>query len=234
MSLLPSPTPLHDAAGKLIGGVNMLVDITDCKQAELRQQFLINELNHRLKNTLTTVQAIAAQTFRGAANDPALLEAFEALLIALSNAHTILTESYSGGADIRDVVVRAVAPHAGSERIKVHGPSIRLSPKAALAIAMGMHELATNAVKYGALSNGPGQVAITWSIEEPAPGNLNLLWTESGGPPVERPAHKGVGSRLIERNLAHDLDGLARIDYRPDGLSTITSPLEPVAGGRST
>ena len=201
------------------------------KQAELHQQSLINELNHRVKNTLTTVQAIAAQTFRCSTTAPNLLEGFEARLIALSNAHTILTQSNWEGADIRDVVARAVQPHAGSERIRVHGPSIRLSPKAALAIAMGMHELATNAVKYGALSNETGQVAVTWSIEGAKPGALKLVWSESGGPPVGKPEHKGFGSRSIERNLAHDLDGQARINYRADGVvCTITSPLQPAGG----
>lgn len=220
----------NDTCVRVIGTA---IDITARKQAELHQQLLVNELDHRVKNTLATVQAIAAQTFRGTETDPTLREAFEARLIALSNAHSILTKSNWEGAEIGDVVQRSVEPHAGPERIQVHGPSIWLSPKAALAIALGMHELATNAAKYGALSNGTGQVAVTWSVDGPQPGTLNLQWAESGGPPVKKPTRKGFGSRLIERNLAHDLDGPSRIDYRPEGvICTITSPLGS-AGGRT-
>ena len=218
----------NDTCVRVIGTA---IDITARKQAELHQQLLVNELNHRVKNTLATVQAIAAQTFRGTETDPTLREAFEARLIALSNAHSILTKSNWEGAEIGDVVQRSVEPHAGPERIQVHGPSIWLSPKAALAIALGMHELATNAAKYGALSNGTGQVAVTWSVDGPQPGTLNLQWAESGGPPVKKPTRKGFGSRLIERNLAHDLDGPSRIDYRPEGvICTITSPLGSAGG----
>lgn len=231
VSLLPFPTPLYDAAGNLTGVVVMLVDISDRKQAELHQQLLVNELNHRVKNTLAAVQAIAAQTFRGSGTEPKLQEAFEARLIALSNAHSILTQANWQSAEIGDVVRRTVEPHAGSERMRVHGPPIKLVPKAAIALAMGLNELATNAVKYGALSNGTGQVAITWSVDGPRPGTLNLQWSESGGPRVEMPSRRGFGSRLIERNLAHDLEGTVRIEYHPDGVvCRVTGPLEFTGG----
>ena len=228
---LSRAVPIRDAIGNVVRWFGTNTDVTALRDAEGRQELLVNELNHRVKNTLATVQAIAAQTFRGTETDPTLREAFEARLIALSNAHSILTKSNWEGAEIGDVVQRSVEPHAGPERIQVHGPSIWLSPKAALAIALGMHELATNAAKYGALSNGTGQVAVTWSVDGPQPGTLNLQWAESGGPPVKKPTRKGFGSRLIERNLAHDLDGPSRIDYRPEGvICTITSPLESRGG----
>lgn len=128
-------------------------------------------------------------------------------------------------------MARTLEPHAGPERLSVHGPSIRLAPKAALAIAMGMHELVTNAVKYGALSNGTGQVAVTWSVDEPKPGMFHLQWKERGGPAVEPPSRKGFGSRLIERNLVHDLNGKATIDYQPEGIvCTITGILRTAPG----
>jgi PAS domain S-box-containing protein len=224
---LSRAVPIRDAAGDVVRWFGTNTDVTELRDAEAHQQLLINELNHRVKNTLAMVQAIAAQTFRGAGTVPELQEAFEARLIALANAHSILTQGNWESADIGDVVAQSIEPYAGSDRLQMQGPSIRLSPRLALAIAMGIHELATNAVKYGALSNGTGRVAITWSIDGARPGTLNLQWVESGGPHVNKPTQKGFGSRLIERNLAHDLDGEARIDYRPEGvICTITSPLE--------
>jgi two-component sensor histidine kinase len=206
-------------------------DLIERKDAELRQQLLINELNHRVKNMLATVQAIAAQTFRGEGTDPNARDAFESRLIALANAHNILTEESWEGAEIHDIMARVLEAHAGSERLRVQGPPIRLSPKAALAIAMGLHELATNAVKYGAFSNDTGQVAVTWTVDGPSPGTLHLQWSESGGPAVKPPSRKGFGSRLIERNLAHDLNGQAKIEYRREGIvCTITSILDPRGG----
>jgi two-component sensor histidine kinase/PAS domain-containing protein len=188
---------------------------------------LVDELNHRVKNTLATVQAIAAQTFNGCKADVNAREAFESRLIALSNAHNLLTEKHWAGAEIHDILWRVLEPHAGPERFRVQGPSTRLSPKGALAIAMGLHELATNAVKYGALSNDSGRVSITWSVDGPQPGTLLLQWKEVGGPPVKTPSRKGFGSRLIERGLAHDLNGRAEIEYRPGGVvCSVTSILD--------
>lgn len=246
-------TPLVSRAGRLLGMISthwrvphdptesdvqrldllarQAADLIERKEAELRQQLLINELNHRVKNMLATVQAIAAQTLRGSKIDPNAREAFEARLIALSSAHSILTQESWEGAEIHDIVARVLDPHADSERLRVQGPLIRLSPKAALAIAMGLHELASNAVKYGSLSNGTGQVAVTWAVDGPRPGTLHLQWSESGGPAVKPPSRKGFGSRLIERNLAYDLNGQAKIEYRAEGvLCTVTSVLESAGG----
>lgn len=228
---LSRAVPIRDAAGNVVRWFGTNTDVSDLRDAEARQQLLINELNHRVKNTLATVQAIAAQTLRNANVDSSVRETFESRLVALSNVHNILTQERWETAGIRDIMARTLEPHAGPDRLRVHGPSVRLSPKAALAIAMGMHELVTNAVKYGALSNGTGQVAVTWRVDGPKPGTLHLQWKERGGPTVKPPSRKGFGSRLIERNLEHDLNGKAKIAYQPEGIvCTITSTLGAAFG----
>src|ERR1700730_376398 len=223
--------PIRDEHGRIQHWFGTNTDITQRLKAERQRTILVNELNHRVKNTLATVQAIAAQTLRSANVDPSVQETFESRLVALSNAHSILTEESWETAEIHAVMARTLEPHAGPERLTLHGPSIKLSPKAALAIAMGMHELATNAVKYGALSNGTGQVAVTWRVDGPKPGTLHLQWKERGGPIVTPPSRKGFGSRLIERNLVHDLNGKAKIDYQLEGfVCTITGILGTASG----
>jgi two-component sensor histidine kinase len=130
---------------------------------------------------------------------------------------------------MRRLIAQALMPHAGPDRLRIEGPPIRLVPRSAVAVAMGMHELATNAVKYGSLSNGTGRVDITWSVDRSNPAMVRLEWKESGGPAVAPPKRRGFGSRLIERNLAHDLDGQAKIDFRADGVvCTITSRLQAI------
>jgi PAS domain S-box-containing protein len=215
--------------------IGLMMDISQRRQIEesLRKvseqrKLLIDELNHRVKNTLATVQSIAAQTLRSSDVPQSVRDAFEARLIALANAHNILTQENWEGAAITDIVRQALVPHAQPERFALEGPPIRLSPRKALALTMGLHELATNAIKYGALSNATGNVAVKWTIEGSTPAQLNVKWTESGGPPVSRPTRKGFGSRLIERSLAHDLNGNAQIDFRVEGVvCTITGALEP-------
>jgi PAS domain S-box-containing protein len=202
-------------------------DITSRRRADEQRTLLINELNHRVKNTLATVQAIASQTFSGAKADPVAKEAFEARLIALSNAHSVLTEQSWEAAEMHQIVEQAMLPHADKQRFGIDGPPIRLKPRAAVAIAMGIHELATNAAKYGALTNGTGHVSIRWDVEDSS--RLSLRWQESGGPAVKTPERRGFGSRLIERNLSHDLDGAAKIDYLADGVvCVITGNLQSI------
>lgn len=223
---LSRSVPIRDAVGNVVRWFGTNTDVTELREGEERQQLLINELNHRVKNVLATVQSIAAQTFRAAKLDSSVREKFEARLVALANAHSILAEESWGGAEIHDVLAQTLEPHADPGRLRIQGPPARLSPKAALAISMAMHELATNAAKYGALSNATGRIDVTWTVDAPNPGTLNLRWTETGGPVVSTPTRKGFGSRLIERNLAYDLDGVVKIDYRPQGVvCTIVSPL---------
>jgi PAS domain S-box-containing protein len=203
-------------------------DVTERVQAEQHRTLLINELNHRVKNTLATVQAIAMQTFRGSGADPAVVQRFESRLLALSNAHNILTSGKWEGADLGEIISKTLQPYALSGRMRISGPRLVLSPKAVVALAMGIHELATNAAKYGALSNDSGVISVSW-IVSPS-DTLVLEWKERGGPPVAAPSRKGFGSRLIERSLPHDLDGIVSMDYLPDGLAfKLISPLKALA-----
>lgn len=222
------PTPLYDAAGTLIGAVNMLVDLTHRKQAETRQQMLINELNHRVKNSLAIVQSIAAQSFRG--KDPTnASQWFNARLLALAKAHDILTRENWEGADLRDIVLQGVA-HLQDEReekMRIHGPNVRLSPKTALSLAMILHELSTNAVKYGAFSVPEGSIAISWMVEKTqARERLRMRWQEQGGPGVAPPAHKGFGMHLIERGMNAEIGGETHMEFLKTGvICQITVPL---------
>jgi PAS domain S-box-containing protein len=208
--------PRRNGKGEICLWYGSTENIHERKVAEEHQRLLINELNHRVKNTLASVQAIAFQTLRG---DIPLAEArarFEARLIALSSAHNLLTEENWGGASLERVVRDATEHLAGeSGRFDVRGEPLRLSPRAALALAMALHELATNAAKYGALSVDGGRVAIGWRIDG---DRLRLEWLERGGPPVEAPARRGFGSRLIERGLEADLGGGAELHFEPAGL----------------
>jgi len=214
--------------GEYVGGANglqtsrgVVMDVSDRKRWEEHQQLLINELNHRVKNTLATVQSIVSQTLRNAATTGDAKEALESRLLALSRAHDILTRESWEGAQLSDVVAQAVAPYSshGESRLHLAGPDVRLSPRKALALAMALQELATNAVKYGALSNSAGEIRIMWSIDrQPTPPRLQLCWEEKGGPPVVAPQRRGFGSRLIERSLAQDLDGEVRIEFAPTGI----------------
>jgi PAS domain S-box-containing protein len=200
----------------------VVVDITEAKLAAARQRLLINELNHRVKNTLATVQSLAAQTLR--TGDPkANQAAFVERLMALSRAHDVLTQEQWSGADLAAVLEAALKPFGGEqlERFRVSGPAVRLAPTQALAFSMAFHELATNAVKYGALSGAAGLVAITWSVEPgggAAPDRLLLTWRESGGPPVSPPAREGFGSRLL-KGLAQELGGSVRSLYAAGGVT---------------
>jgi PAS domain S-box-containing protein len=212
-----SAQPMRDEKGAVRGYIGSVMDITDHKLAAQRQMVLINELNHRVKNTLATVQAIAAQTARADRAGPEVQNALEARLLALSAAHGVLTEQRWEGADIRDIVAQCLLPHAPARRIRIEGPTIRLCPKAAVAIAMGIHELATNALKYGSLSNEAGKVDLLWRVSQP--DLFRLEWKETGGPPVRPPERRGFGSRLIERTLAHDLDGRISLRFEPQGVT---------------
>lgn len=208
-----------------------LRDIRDRKQAEDHMRLLINELNHRVKNSLAMVQAVATQTLRSSTSPQEASEAFTARLIGLAKAHDVLTEENWESADLGELVARAMEPHLGdSNRFHSNGPAVRLSPRGALSMAMAIHELATNAVKYGALSNETGQVDLSWDLEEAEEAEerprLHLRWQEMGGPPVSKPSRRGFGSRLIERGLAAELGGRVEIAYEPGGvICDLTAPL---------
>jgi two-component sensor histidine kinase len=204
-------------------------DISDRKRADEQRTLLIHELNHRVKNTLATVQSIASQTLRNAGTAQEAKQALEGRLIALARAHDVLTQENWEGAEIREIVAQAVAPYVsqGEDRLHIDGPEIRLSPRMALALAMALQELATNAVKYGALSNAMGTIRIAWSLEPAQPASrLHLCWQERDGPPVRPPSRQGFGSRLIERSLARELNGAVQIEFQPEGIvCTLNAPL---------
>ncbi|AWM87777.1 sensor histidine kinase [Microvirga sp. 17 mud 1-3] len=212
------------------------IDITEHKQAEEHLRLLVNELNHRVKNTLATVQSLAAQSFARVSaepDDPAAKarQAFEARLFALARAHDVLTRENWEGARLADVVREVFAPYqrttGGRDAITATGPDRRVPPAVALSLSMALHELCTNALKYGALREPGGQVHIAWSVSAgPPTERLTMRWTERGGPAVVPPAQKGFGSRLIEDGLPRELDGSVRLDFDPDGVvCTIDVPL---------
>lgn len=199
--------------------VGAAVDISDRKRAELHLRLLVNEMNHRVKNSLATIQAIAAQSFTDSHSLPQAKEAFADRLVALAEAHDLLTRENWEGADLHVVAERLASLHGGVDRFELLGPAVRLSPKTALSLSMALHELATNALKYGALKTPSGRVRIAWDIAPSAGAErLNLTWTERDGPPVTPPAQRGFGSRLIERGLAAELAGSATIAFHPQGV----------------
>ncbi len=199
--------------------VGAVVNVTDRKRAELHLRLLVNELNHRVKNSLATIQAIAAQSFNGQRSLDQAQEAFSSRIVALAEAHDLLTRENWEGAELHDVASRVASLHGGAGRFELAGPGVRLSPKTALSLSMALHELATNAMKYGALSTPDGRIRVVWDLApEAGPARLDLSWTERGGPPVTPPTDRGFGSRLIERGLAAELSGSAAIDFQPDGV----------------
>jgi PAS domain S-box-containing protein len=212
------------------------IDITDHKRAEEHLRLLINELNHRVKNTLATVQSLAAQSFRGIkAQDiqdlPSAYATFEARLFALARCHDILTRENWEGASLGEIVAQAFAPYRDPSedcrRIRIDGTDLRVTPTMALSLSMALQELCTNAVKYGALGSPEGHVHVAWSTRAgPSGPRLAMRWEEHGGPPVLAPSLKGFGSRLIQDGLARELGGDARLIYEPQGVvCTIDVPL---------
>jgi len=213
--------PRLDDAGAFLGYSGCAVDITEAKVAEQRQQLLIHELNHRVKNTLATVQSIASQTLRADRSPEDAKAVFEARLMALSRAHDVLTRENWEGASLSDIVGRALEPYReqGEHAFHTEGPEVRLSPALALTFVMALQELATNAVKYGALSTPSGHVRIHWEVlGGDAPARLALRWEETGGPPVDKPSRRGFGSRLIERSLSQDSQGKVELRFDPGGV----------------
>jgi two-component sensor histidine kinase len=220
---------LRSYANLLGAAIERLRVVDELRAAVRDKDLLINELNHRVKNTLTTVQSIASQTLRNAPSMDQASSAIESRLIALSQVHNVLTVRSWAAVGLHDIVRQAVEPYRsrGESRIHVQGPPVQIPPRMALALAMALQELATNAVKYGALSNGVGQIRVRWALnDEGASKRLRLIWEEAEGPPVRQPARRGFGTRLIERSLAEDLDGDVRIEFAPTGVvCSVDAPL---------
>ena len=215
--------PIIENDGSVSGVFVQGADITEQVEARERQTLLLGELNHRVKNTLAKVQSIAQQTLRGTPDPAAFAQTFEARLMALSQTHNALTDGHWTGAGLRQILDQELSPH-GHERVILTGKDVQLPARAALALGMVFHELATNAAKYGALSRD-GRLRLSWRTE---PGALHLEWREEGGPPTQPPSRRGFGSRLIERTITGELGGRIALDYRPDGLlCAFTVPLDP-------
>lgn len=223
-------SPVCDESGTVVQQFASFVDLTGHRQDNAQCKLLIDELNHRVKNTLSTVQSIVTQALRRPAEPAAIREAIESRILALSRSHDLLTTGNWKGAGLHDLVDTALHPFevvAGrAERFTIVGDNVHLSPKTALSLAIALHELATNAVKYGAFSNEAGKIAIDWKVvPEAACTRLVLRWRERDGPPVTRPTHKGFGSWVIERGLAHELGGNVTLEYLAGGVScTIDIP----------
>jgi two-component sensor histidine kinase len=208
-------------------------DVTEQRRAEDHQQLLIHELNHRVKNTLSIVQALAMQSFNDHAEPAAARQAFDARLNALSAAHNLLTTQNWEQAGLLDTISTSMAATAGANisRVAIQGPDILVAPQTAVSLAMAIHELCTNAIKYGALSNDSGTVDIRWETARDAEGALELTihWNEAGGPVVVEPTRRGFGTRLIERGLSAELRSNVKLDFQPSGLEcTIVAKLPAV------
>jgi two-component sensor histidine kinase/PAS domain-containing protein len=218
-TLLTSATALRDERGTIVGAVAASLDITERKRMEEQRRLLINELNHRVKNTLATVQSIVMHTLRGTDAKMDVRKALVDRIIALSRVHDVLTRENWAGAELREIIDNLSNPYAGGHRFIVNGPAVRLPPSLALTLALSFHELVTNAAKYGALSNERGAVTISWQIVD-APGEplLKLRWEEQDGPPVQPPDRSGFGSELIRRSLAAEAGGAVTIDYAATGV----------------
>ncbi|MBY6264517.1 PAS domain S-box protein [Azospirillum sp. 412522] len=224
---------IYDRNGKPTGLAGVSLNITDRKKAEERQLLLLEELNHRVKNTLAMVQSIARQTLRAAPSVEAFPDAFQSRLRALAQAHDLLTRRHWQGASLSEIAALTLEPHVHAGRVRVGGPPVNLTTGVAVSLHLAFHELATNAAKYGALSAENGRIDLDWEIArafQPSAhdtaggavrngaGALILRWRESGGPPVVPPTRRGFGSRLIERGLAHELEGDVALAFEPAGV----------------
>ncbi len=224
-------TPIRGADGRPEKLLVVSRDITGLKRAEEQQQLLMQELAHRVKNTLAMVQAIASQTLRGDGSLAEARQSFTARLMALAQAHDVLLQGSWTEASLRglvDGVIRLLG-HGEPGRFEIEGDDVTLGPRAALSFALVLHELGTNAVKHGALSVPAGRVAAHWrrDVVDGEPW-LRFHWRERGGPPVAPPRHEGFGSRLIERSLTQGLGATVRLDYEASGVTLAMSA--PLAG----
>ena len=234
-SSLVAPLWRSLAITSVIGGVLLLIGLafavrmaTVIARGEMLHTLLIDELNHRVKNTLAILQSIATQTFRSASR--AEREKFEGRLGALAEAHNLLSQEKWQGSELQEVITRVLKPYllSGPDRVRMSGPKVPLSPRLAVILSMIVHEIATNAAKYGALSNDTGTVTLDWEILQESDGRkLRMVWTEAGGPHVSAPVQRGFGSRLIERSARDQLGGEATVDFLPRGVvCTVTSALD--------
>jgi two-component system, chemotaxis family, CheB/CheR fusion protein len=216
--------PTLSSAGLIDGGsrelVGFFIDRTRQKADEEHRELLLLELKHRVKNMLATVQAIAKQTARHHVDRDAFNEALTGRLRAMARAHDLITARNTGEVCLRDLILAQVEPCVSETgQLDYDGPHMQIRPEAANALGLVLHELATNAAKYGALGTETGRVTIRWQGD--GPGRVRIDWTEAGGPRVSPPVRRGFGTTLIESSLSHGLGGEIALDYRPEGLHAV-------------
>jgi len=213
--------------GRAVRFTGAVLDVTERRRSAEHQRLLINELNHRVKNTLATVHSIAAQTLRHSTSLDAFNRAFIDRIMALSQTHNLLTQAKWRGTDLRKLLEAELLPYGNIDghRLCLRGGPVHVGPKAAVALGLAMHELATNAAKYGALSTADGRVEVEWRVDPGGPTGARLLleWREQDGPPVGPPQRRGFGSRLIERGLAYELGGEVQLLFDPEGVRCLVS-----------
>jgi PAS domain S-box-containing protein len=222
-----------DAEGRPLRMTGICMDITPRKQAERRLELLMQELRHRVKNMLAVVRSLSAQTLRHAGSLEAFDHAFQGRLAGLAGAHDLLVESDWQGAGLRALILAQLSPWLEqSDRLQLAGDEVTLPSNASLTVGMTLHELATNAAKYGALSNSQGEIAVSWWRESGASGReLVLVWQERGGPEVEPPVRRSFGTELIENGVAYELSGTAVLEFaRPGVRCELCFPLVDLSG----
>ena len=218
-----------DSTGRLTHLRGLTLDITDRKVAAARQDLLIAELDHRVKNVLARVAVVAMQTREGSRTMDEYIKAVEGRIQSMAAAHSLLSQTRWSGVGLNDLVRDQLAPYAMAANAKISGPNIMLSAAATQAVAMVLHELVTNAAKYGALSTSNGSVSVNWdkSSDEPGATKVTIVWREHGGPPVAAPSRTSFGSSLIRDLIPHELGGTVDLVFEPDGVSCrIEVPLE--------
>jgi PAS domain S-box-containing protein len=225
-----SGAPILGFDGSLAGSVLIFRDVTERRRAAQRQTMLVGELNHRVKNSLAIVQSLVQASLRQATSKPAqaMAQILAERLQALHRAHDLLLESQWSGASLKAMVERELDPYqrADGPNISIKGPDVLLPPQCTSILAMTLHELATNAVKYGALSQSTGQLGVSWKMARG--GRLLLTWEERGAIIAPAKRNNGFGMQLIDKGIRHNLGGETKVDFRPTGLYVeLNVPLEP-------
>jgi two-component system CheB/CheR fusion protein len=220
--------PYRSGSPNLDGAVLTFVDVTELAEAEAHHKMLVEELNHRVKNMLTVITSIANQTFASSVPDPK--QAFMGRIHALATTYGLISRENWQNVSLEGMLREGITPYdEDSSKFFIKGPAVWLSPQAALAMGLVLHELATNAVKHGALSSSAGRVSITWRVERaPEPGSVVVEWIESGGPKVMEPDQKGFGTELISREFEYQLGGAAQLKFDTEGFkATLEIPCKP-------
>jgi two-component sensor histidine kinase len=217
-------SPVRDETGEVCGFVDTVIETTARVTAERTEKFLNAELAHRLQNTLALLQGLATQTFRSNPTIEGGLSTFNEQVAALGRAHSLLTQTDWNAAPLQDVIESALTPmRMQRDRFEISGPPLKVSSRQTLMLALALNELSTNAIKYGALSGGAGRISLRWDVDD---DTFRLVWLERDGPLVNASSHRGFGSQLIERALAHEFQGHVAMSFQPEGLRVeLTTPM---------